>query len=263
MRQLLAHIARRPTLATIIGVVVALTACGDSGERFEVVEVFPHDPQAYTQGLHLQGGTLFESTGLHGRSSVRKVGLSTGAVVRRRALPQEYFGEGLALVGDRLIQLTWKEGIALVYDTTTLEPLHTIGYEGEGWGLCHDGTSLFMSDGTARLTRRHPETFEVQDVRTVTLDGAPLTQINELECVGDFVFANVYQTNWIVQIDKRTGEVVDEFDLSRLTANSGRPPLPEAVLNGIAFDPSTRTFLVTGKLWPNLYRIRLPASLLE
>lgn len=246
--------------AAILGaVLLMLGACDEAAQSFKVLEAHPHDPQAYTQGLHLQGGTLFESTGLHGRSSIRKVLLGSGEVILRRDLPREYFGEGLALVGNRLIQLTWKEETAFVYDTTALEIRRTFRYHGEGWGLCYDGTALIMSDGTARLTWRNPETFEAQHSQTVTLDGQPLIQINELECVDEFVFANVYMTNWIVQIDKRTGRVVKEFDLSSLAADSGRPPIPEAVLNGIAFDRDTRTFLVTGKLWPKVYRIRLAA----
>lgn len=245
----------------MLAAVLLLGACDETIQDFTILRVHPHDSQAYTQGLHLQGGTLFESTGLHGRSSIRKVLRDSGEVVVQRNLPQEYFGEGLTLVGERLIQLTWKEGAAFVYDTTALEVERIFRYDGEGWGLCYDGVSLFMSDGTARLTRRNPDTFEIQDTQTVTLDGQPLTQINELECVGDFVYANVYMTNWIVQIDKETGRVVEEFDLSSLVADSGAPPLPEAVLNGIAFDPTTNTFLVTGKLWPKLYHIRLGVSL--
>jgi glutaminyl-peptide cyclotransferase len=233
-----------------------LSACAEAHPDFEVIESYPHDPQAYTQGLELQGRTLYESTGQHGRSSIRKQRLGE-AGARRHDLPPEYFGEGLTLVGDSVVQLTWQEGTAFVYDTATLTPHRTVRYEGEGWGLCHDGTTLFMSDGSAELTLRDPHSFELTGRRTITLDGSPLQQINELECVGDFIFANVYMTNWIVQIDKRSGKVVAEFDLTSLTRDSGRPPNREAVLNGIAFDPSDGTFLVTGKLWPTLYRIRL------
>lgn len=243
-------------LAGIVWTALVLLACDEPDKGFEVVEVYPHDPEAYTQGLQLQGATLFESTGLHGKSRIRKTTLD-GRVIRQRDLPQEYFGEGVALVGDQLIQLTWKEGVAFVYDTLSLDVQHTFEYDGEGWGLCYDGTSLFMTDGSGRLTRRDPETFAPQATSTVTLDGEPLTQINELECVGAFIFANVYLTNWVVQIDKGTGRVVAEFDLSSLASDSDRPPRPEAVLNGIAYDPGTGTFLVTGKLWPKLYRIRL------
>jgi glutamine cyclotransferase len=241
--------------------VLLLAACTDSPQDFELIEVLPHDPRAYTQGLHLQGGTLFESTGLRGRSSVRKIRLESGEVVQQHNLPNQYFGEGLTLVGDRLIQLTWHEGRAFVYDTTALAHLDTFEYDGEGWGLCYDGTALYMSDGTAQLTRRDPETFAVQDSVRVTLDGAPLSRINELECVGDFVFANVYMTDWIVQIDKRSGRVIAEYSLSALIRDSGRPLVPEAVLNGIAFDSVTETFVVTGKFWSRLFRIRLPTRL--
>ena len=244
---------RRALLALLL-----VSACRDDPRDFEVVEVLPHDPAAYTQGLHLEGGTLFESTGLHGRSSVRKVRAGTGEIVQQRPLPREYFGEGLTLVGDRLLQLTWQQGLAFVYDTTDLATLATFEYEGEGWGLCHDGASLYMSNGSAYLTRRDPATFAVLDSIRVTLDGGPLTQLNELECVDEYVFANVYMSDWIVRIDKHTGEVTREYSLALLTPGSGRPASRDAVLNGIAYDRATDTFLVTGKLWPRLFRIRLP-----
>lgn len=236
-----------------------LSACHEAPRHLEVVEVLPHDPAAYTQGLLIQGETIFESTGLNGRSSVRKVQANTGEILQQRALSNEFFGEGLALVDDRLIQLTWHQGRAFVYDTTDLQKVGSFEYEGEGWGLCYDGSTLYMSNGTEYLTRRDPTTFAVLDSVRVTMDGGPLTQINELECVGNEVFANIYTSDWIVRIDKTSGEVAAAYSLAELVRDSGRPPSRDAVLNGIAYDAQTGTFLVTGKLWPRMFRIRFQA----
>ena len=204
-----------------------------------------------------QDGVLYESTGRRGTSSVRKVNLASGDVLSIRDLPEEYFGEGLASVGSELIQLTWQSGLAFVYDSETLELLRTFEYEGEGWGLCFDGEALFMSDGSDKLQRRNPLTFEVIEVIPVTKDGFSVWRLNELECVGDEIFANVYQTNRIVRIDKHTGEVAAEIDGYGLSVASRRTPDPEAVFNGIAYDPATGHFYVTGKLWPNLFEIEI------
>lgn len=234
-----------------------LSACRDAPREFRIVAEYPHDPSAYTQGLELHGGTLFESTGLHGRSSIRKVRPGTGEVVQQRALPREYFGEGMTRVEDRLIQLTWREGRAFVYDTTDLTTRTVIEYDGEGWGLCYDGSSLYMSDGSEYLLRRDPASFALLDSVRVTLDGGPLTRLNELECVGEDVLANVYRSDWIVRIDKGSGKVSAVYSLAPLVRESGKPASRDAVLNGIAYDSATDTYLVTGKLWPRLFRIRL------
>lgn len=237
--------------------VLLLSACQDAPRQYDIVKVLPHDPGAYTQGLLVQGETIFESTGLNGRSSVRKVRVGTGEVVQHRPLSNEYFGEGLALVDDRLIQLTWHQGRAFVYDTTDLQHLDTFVYEGEGWGLCYDGNTLYMSNGSEYLTRRDPLTFAVLDSVRVTMDGGPLSQINELECARGEVFANIYTSDWIVRINPRSGVVTAAYSLADLVRDSGRPPTRDAVLNGIAYDSISDTFLVTGKLWPRMFRIRL------
>lgn len=244
-------------LRCILLPVLLLSACQEAPRQYDIVEVLPHDPGAYTQGLLIQGQTIFESTGLNGRSSIRKVQASTGEVLQHRALASDYFGEGLARVDDRLIQLTWHQGRAFVYDTTDLTHLDTFTYEGEGWGLCYDGSTLYMSNGSEYLIRRNPTTFAVLDSVRVTMDGGPLTQINELECVAGEVFANVYTSDWIVRIDPQSGVVTAAYSLAELVRDSGRPPTRDAVLNGIAYDSSSDTFLVTGKLWPRMFRIRL------
>ncbi len=219
----------------------------------EVIASYPHDASAYTQGLETDGGRLYESTGQRGRSSLREVRLGTGEVLRRVDLASPLFGEGIAIVGDRIIQLTWQEHTALVYDLETLEQTGTFTYDTEGWGLCWDGTDVVMSDGTDTLYRRDPDTFEVRSVVKVTRDGRPLGKLNELECVDGRVWSNVYQTDEIVEIDPSSGEVTATVDASGLLAGGGPSP---GVLNGIAYDDEDGTFLVTGKNWPSLFRVR-------
>ncbi len=222
----------------------------------EVVATLPHEPGAFTQGLLLHEGYLYESTGLYGRSSLRKVNPQTGEVVQRLALDPAYFGEGLERVGNRLIQLTWKEGLALVYDLDTLSLVQAHQYGGEGWGLCFDGEALWMSDGSATLYRRDPVDFSLQARMTVIREGWPQDRLNDLVCVGDYIYANVWKEHRIVRIDKRSGRVDADIDATPLLALSGRPADAEAVLNGIAHDPERDEFYLTGKLWPSMFRVR-------
>lgn len=249
--------ARLARLLVAAAIALLASACGgQTAERLgvEVVAQHPHDAGAFTQGLVWDGGVVYESTGLLGRSSLREVTLD-GAVVRRRDLEGHLFGEGLALVGDELLQLTWQNGVLLRYDSSTFEPRGTTAYEGEGWGLCFDGTSLWMSDGSADLTRRDPATFAVTGSVSVTLDGKPVPQLNELECVAGSVYANVWTSDDIVRIDPATGKVTALIDASPLRQRAGVSDR-DAVLNGIAYDPSKDVFLVTGKLWPQLFEVR-------
>jgi len=234
-------------------------ACEPRVERLvpQVVRTLPHDTGAYTQGLVLHQGRFFESTGRYGRSELREVDPETGRVLRSVSLGDEYFGEGLALVGDRLIQLTWQEGVAFVWDAATFDLLQTLSYQGHGWGLCYDGTHLYMTSGGSLLMRRDPDTFALLGSQQITLEGTALWQVNELACVGDYIYGNVYPTDRIVQIDKASGRVVAEIDGSRLVPPGGRPPDPgDAVLNGIAHDPATGTFYLTGKLWSAVFEVR-------
>ncbi len=225
--------------------------------EYEVVRSLPHDEGAYTQGLLFHDGFLYESTGQYGTSGIRKVDLESGQILHSVDLADERFGEGLALAGSELYQLTWKSGQAFVYDVDSLSLLRTVEYEGEGWGLCFDGNSFFMSNGSNRLLRRSRETFEVLGQVSVTKNGFSVPQLNELECVGEHIYANVFQTDRVLRIDKLTGQVVGELDGFRLSLAARRAPNPEAVLNGIAFDPERGVFFLTGKLWPVLYEIRL------
>jgi glutaminyl-peptide cyclotransferase len=226
--------------------------------RAEVIARYAHDPEAFTQGLVIDSGRLFESTGLVGRSSLREVDLATGRVLRRLDVPPPFFSEGLASVNGRLIQLSWQHGRAFVYDARTFGLVGEHRYQGEGWGLCFDGTSLVMSSGSDRLTVRDPKTFAVTRELAVKVAAAPLSNLNELECVGDSVYANVWQTDTIVRIDVRTGLVREEIDASGLLP----PPMRAGtdVLNGIAYDPATSTFLITGKLWPTVFRVKFVSS---
>lgn len=226
-----------------------------------VLATYPHDARAFTQGLQLHDGALYESTGLYGRSSLRQVEIGTGKVLRQVDLPSTLFGEGLAWVDGTLVQLTWKEGVALVYDPATFNKLREHSYSGEGWGLCFDGTQLIQSDGSHQLTFRDPTTFAVTRQLPVILDGQPLTALNELECVGDRVYANIWMTDRIVEIAKRTGAVTAVIDAGHLLTPEERTRLGgSAILNGIAHDPSNNTFLLTGKLWPKLFRVRFAPS---
>jgi glutamine cyclotransferase len=244
---------------------LALAACGaapPSELQAEEVARYPHDPGAFTQGLLWHAGALYESTGLYGRSSLRRVRLQDGEVEAIRYLPDDEFGEGLARVGDELIQLTWQAGRAYRWPRDGFErgqpPLATYRYDGEGWGLCHDGERLVMSDGSDVLTFRDPDDFAVLGSVSVTLDGEPLKDLNELECVGDDVWANVWYDDRIVRIDPADGRVTAWLDLSGLLPAEQRAALgPDAVLNGIAWREDTETLLVTGKLWPVIVELRL------
>lgn len=224
---------------------------------YQVVASHPHDTSAFTQGLLWSDGLVYESTGLRGESVLRIVDFPTGRVLQETAADPRHFGEGLALVGDQLIWLTWQAGTATVHHRDTLEQSGSFTYSGEGWGLCHDGDRLMMSDGSNTLTFRHPTTFEVMSTVTVTrADGSPVNRLNELECVGDDVWANVWLTDRIVVIDPDTGAVIAEADMAGII--SPHPALTDSnnVLNGIAYRPDTGTFLITGKRWPTIFEVR-------
>lgn len=249
----------RNTLLVTLVLALSLTACGqNSAERLGVTVLaqHPHDTRAFTQGLLLApDGYLYESTGLVGASTLRQVDLTTGQVLRLRQVPPPHFAEGLELVGNQLLQLTWQTGVLFRYDVNTFEPLSEQRYQGEGWGLCYDGQSLYMTDGSATLFRRHPDTFEVLDSVQVQLNGKPLPRLNELECVGGKVYANVWLTDEIVRINPGTGLVEALIDASPLRTMLGITDR-DAVLNGIAYDEARDVFLVTGKLWPALFEVR-------
>ena len=250
----------RSRLIAACVLVLAAGGCGDAAMAeldFELRRTLPHDPEAYTQGLLIHEGSFLESTGQLGKSQLREVDIATGRVLRSHALADDHFGEGIALVGDRVIQLTWKAGLAFVYDVETFDLVDTLEYEGEGWGLCYDGESLFMTDGSGTLLRRDPATFAVLEEISVTRDGFSARNLNELECVGEHVYANVYLSNEIVRIDKASGVITGELDALSLALSSNRAADPGAVFNGIAYDEAAGTFYVTGKLWPDMFEIAI------
>ncbi len=222
--------------------------------RVQVVASYPHDRAAFTQGLVLHDGVLYESTGLVGQSSLRQVEVTSGRVIRKVDVAAPVFAEGLALVGDRLIQLSWQNGRALVYDRRTFTKQAEFTYRGEGWGLCYDGREIIMSDGSATLTVRRPTDFGVVRSIRVVSGGQPLDQLNELECVDGFVYANVWMRDLIVKIDPATGRVVSEIAAPNLLSPLERRGVD--VLNGIAYDATDKTFLITGKLWPKVFRVK-------
>ncbi|MBT8452150.1 MAG: glutaminyl-peptide cyclotransferase [Deltaproteobacteria bacterium] len=220
-----------------------------------VVRQYPHDKDAFTQGLIWHDGVMYESTGQYGKSSLRRVRLEDGKVLAERELESELFGEGLARVGEHLIQLTWRSGLALISDLATLEQRSTVRYRGEGWGLCFDGTALVMSDGSSVLEFRDPLSMDVLREVRVVREGRPVPRLNELECVGSEIYANVWQSDEILRIDSKTGRVTAIVDASALLTRF--ESLRADVLNGIAYRPDSKTFLLTGKLWPQLFEVEL------
>jgi glutamine cyclotransferase len=242
---------------TFAAVILALAASfAFAADGYRVVRSYPHDPQAYTQGLVYENGFLYESTGLNGRSSLRMVDLETGRVLQRADVPEKYFAEGLTDWGSTLIQLTWQSHIAFEYDRFSFRQLRTFNYSGEGWGLTEDGKNLILSDGSATLRFFNPETF--REVRHIVVKdhGAQITQLNELEFVHGEIYANVWHTDRIVRISPSTGKVIGWIDLTGLLA-PGQVSDPEAVLNGIAYDAAHDRLFVTGKLWPRLFEIKI------
>jgi glutaminyl-peptide cyclotransferase len=223
---------------------------------YHVLNVYPHDPGAFTQGLVYYEGVLYEGTGLWGSSSLRKVALETGEVLQIHNLASEYFGEGIALVGDRIWQLTWQAQTAFLYDRETFQQLDTVSYPTQGWGLTYDGTRLIMSDGTANLYFRDPETFQLLGQVEVHDDQGPVVMLNELEYIDGQVYANIWQTDRIAIIDPDSGQVSAWIDLAGLLQPEDYEQ-PVDVLNGIAYDAANDRLFVTGKLWPKLFEIEL------
>ena len=223
---------------------------------FAIVRVFPHDTSAYTQGLAYRDGFLYEGTGRNGQSSLRKVRLETGEVIQRLGLGPEFFGEGITIIKDRVFQLTWKSGVGFVYDLNSFHLLRKFAYSGEGWGLATDGRDLLLSDGTSEIRVLDSETFREKRRLRVHEGTTPVDQVNELEFVEGQIFANVWHSNRIARISSQTGNVVGWIDLTELLSPICRLE-PEAVLNGIAYDPIRKRLFVTGKLWPSVFEIRL------
>lgn len=229
------------------------------GAALEVIETFPHDTEAFTQGLELLDGRLFESTGIVGESTLREVDLVTGEVLRSIDV-DDVFAEGLTVVDDTAIQLTWRDGEAYRYDLDTFERLETYTYEGEGWGLCDDGTRLVMSDGTPTLQFRDRSSFELLSTVDVLFNNSPVDELNELECVDGRVWSNIWKSSLIIEIDPESGQVTTVLNARSLTPESVEGSTSK-VLNGIAFDASDGSFLLTGKEWPSIFRVQIEPRL--
>jgi glutaminyl-peptide cyclotransferase len=255
-------VANRILLALLFALTPSLLAQTRSSAKhpseytFEVVQSFPHDPDAFTQGLVYHAGFLYEGTGLEGRSSLRRVRLETGEVIQKVDVDPQYFGEGIAIAQNKIIQLTWKSQIGFVYDLATFRRLRDFSYTGEGWGLAANGADLYMSDGSSDIRILDASTFREKRRLHVHDGPKPIDQLNELEFVEGQIFANIWQTDRIARISPQTGEVVGCIDLSGLLSpmyklSSG------GVLNGIAYDSAKKRLFVTGKLWPRLFEIRL------
>ncbi len=223
---------------------------------YNIVNTYPHDPDAFTQGLVFDDGALYEGTGLYGQSTLRRVELETGAILQIRELPDQFFGEGITVYGDRIVQLTWQSKVGFVYGKSTFELLEEFNYSTEGWGITYDGEHLIMSDGTSTLHFLDPQTFEEISQLAVFDDNGPVTRLNELEYVQGGIYANVWQTDRIAMIAPDTGRVVGWIDLEGLLSAEDRAE-PVDVLNGIAYDADTDRLFVTGKLWPKLFEIEL------
>ena len=224
---------------------------------YKVVRSYPHDTQAFTEGLLYRDGFLYESTGLNGKSSIRKVDLASGKILQSKDIPPQYFGEGLTDWGDTLVGLTWQTQTGFVFDLKTFELKSQFAYPGEGWGLTHNGKELIMSDGTATLRFLDPKTFlEVRRVK-VTADGIAVNQLNELEVVEGEIFANIWHTSTIARIDPASGKITGWIDFGKLYPDAGKGQNGENVMNGIAYDPVKKRLFVTGKLWPKIYEVNI------
>ena len=226
-------------------------------QSYKVIATFPHDTTSFTQGLvYASEGQMYESTGLEGESTLRRVDIATGQTLQRLDVPAQYFAEGLTMVGDELVQLTWQHKLGFVYDRHTFKQKRTFSYKTEGWGIAYDGTAnLVMSDGSDTLTFLDPKTFAVGRTLRVRDAERPVPNLNELEWIEGEIWANVWLTDRIARISPKTGEVNAWIDLSSLWPVAQRPMPAEQVLNGIAYDKATRRIYITGKKWPRLYQI--------
>jgi glutamine cyclotransferase len=223
---------------------------------YQIVNIWPHDSNAFTQGLILMDGKLLESTGQEGRSSLRSVELETGKILKKVDVPEPYFAEGIAVLNGKVYQLTWQHHLGFIYDSQNFQRVGEFNYEGEGWGLTTDGKSLILSDGSNRLRFIDPSGFRVTKTITVTDGNTPVRELNELEFVQGEIYANIWHEDRIATIDPQSGRVTSWIDLTSLIPRDELSD-PEAVLNGIAYDQANNKLYVTGKLWPRLFEIKV------
>lgn len=242
-------------LALLAGM-LGFSAADRDDATYRVIRRLPHDPRAFTQGMLFHQGFLYESTGLYGQSSLRKVDPESGEVLKARRLQPAYFGEGLALFGNTLIQLTWQSRKAFVYDSETFQLIREFQYDTEGWGLTHDGRSLIMSDGSSRLYFRNPNSFALERVLPVTENGRSVAALNELEYIHGEIWANIFQTPDIVRISPESGQVLGRISFKELVAGENHNSR-ENVLNGIAYDPGQDRIFITGKRFSYVYEVQI------
>jgi glutaminyl-peptide cyclotransferase len=256
MKKLASFVLGAAAVAALVGATAAQAAIPIYG--FVVKNTYPHDPQAFTQGLFFKDGHLYESTGQKGQSSLRKVDLKTGKVQQKKDVAAQYFGEGSTAVGENIVTLTWQSNVGFVYDAKTFALKSRFNYKGEGWGLASDAKAVYMSDGSNEIRVLDPRTLEEQRRISVTADGKPIPQLNELEVVDGEIYANVWGTDVIARIDPASGKVVGWINLTGLLPPEQRGTASvDAVLNGIAWDARQHKLYVTGKLWPKLFEIEL------
>lgn len=268
------HIKTRPMarLLLLVLLAAALTADSASADKvdidsftsssiktygYKIINSYPHDPNAFTQGLEYDDGLLYEGTGGYGQSSLRRVDIQTGRVVDIVHLEDEFFAEGIAIWKDRIIQLTWRSYQGFVWDKENLTQTGSFSYRREGWGITSDASRLIMSDGSDALYFLDPSDYSLQGSIRVTADGEPVKGLNELEYINGMIYANLWPSTWIAIISPDTGEVTGRIDLSGIMDEGGIPKRRVDVLNGIAYDPSEDRLFVTGKLWPSLFEIEL------
>lgn len=221
---------------------------------YQILESYEHDSQAFTQGLEIYKSHLYEGTGLYGRSSLRKVELESGQILKKINLDKKYFGEGITILDDKIYQLSWEENTAFVYDLD-FNLIKSFNYQGEGWGLANDNQHLIMSNGSEYIFFRDPETFELIKKIEVKNGDQKIKNINELEYHAGFIYANIWQTDYIIKINAKTEKVAAYLDLKGILKTNYKGKID--VLNGIAYDPENNNFLITGKLWPKIYRIKI------
>ena len=253
-------------IVTAVGLIIVSNRPGESRSSlpeeltpymtYEIIKTYPHAPQAFTQGLVYHQGVLYESTGLYGESSLRKVDLESGNVLARVDLPADYFAEGMVIFDDQIFQLTWRENTGFVYTLEDFSLIQQFSYPTEGWGLTHDGQNLIFSDGSSTLYFMNPSTFEIMESIAVTYQDQAIMRLNELEYIRGEIFVNIWQTDDIVRIDPQTGQVLGWIDLRGILPEDLRTSETD-VLNGIAYDQEGDRLFITGKRWPRLYEIRL------
>jgi glutamine cyclotransferase len=246
--------------ATVSAAPTAAPSTAPAGEipvwTYEIINTYPHDSSSYTQGLIYRDDVLYESAGQYNESSLRKVDLKTGKVLKKIPVPGQYFAEGMTVFKGKVFQLTWREEKVFVYEPDTFRKTGEFTYEGEGWGLTHDGQQLIMSDGSSQIRFINADTFKMERRINVTLKGRPVEELNELEYIKGEIYANIYQTDRIVRIDPKTGQVLGMIDMTGILPGKS-PDEMDNVLNGIAYDEKGERIFITGKRWPKLFEVRL------